>query len=58
MKKEFQHKCIECGSENVIYDPDLNEVTCNDCSTIFEELTPEEEKEEEEVSRKRVPKKH
>ena len=49
MKKEFQHKCIECGSENVIYDPDLNEVTCNDCSAIYEELTPKDEKLEEEV---------
>jgi ribosomal protein S27E len=58
MKKEFQGKCIECGSENVVYDEELNEVSCNDCGAIFEELTPKEEKEEEEVSKGRVPKKH
>lgn len=56
MKERYKHECIECGSNNVVHDRKRNQTTCNDCGAIYEDLTPEEEEREEEVSRKKVPK--
>lgn len=39
-----KNECPECGSNNVFYDKDEEQIKCNDCGAIFEELAPEEEK--------------
>ena len=56
MKKKLTSECPECGSSNVIYNKDKDQLVCQDCGIIFEELAPEDEQIEEEVSREAVPK--
>ena len=45
-KKEVIKKdeCAECGSNNVVYDKKKQQIICDDCGAIFEELAPEQEK--------------
>ncbi len=38
MKKKLMTCCAECGSSNVIYNRDNDQVRCQDCGMIFEEL--------------------
>jgi len=46
MKKKIpKNECPECGSNNVYYDKEKDEIVCRDCGAIFAELTPKEEKE-------------
>ena len=37
-------QCPECGSANIHYDKEKDEILCRDCRAIFSELTPEQEK--------------
>jgi len=56
MKTKLRQSCAECGSDNVIYDREKDQIICQDCGAIFEELTPEEEEEYEEVLEEEIPK--
>ncbi len=47
----MEKKCLDCGSANVVYDKEKEQLVCKDCGVIFEELTPEEEKKYEKVSK-------
>jgi len=50
MKKKIKkNECPECGSDNVYYDKEKDEIVCRDCGAIFAELTPKEEREFEEA---------
>jgi ribosomal protein S27E len=45
------NSCPECGSENIIYKDEEQQVICEDCGMIFEPLGSKEEEEEfEEVA--------
>lgn len=35
--------CPDCGTENLSYLDDKQQVVCRECGLIFEPLTPEEE---------------
>lgn len=37
-------ECPECGSNNVNYNKEKQQIVCKACGAIFEELTPEQEK--------------
>ena len=39
-----KNECPECGSNNVHFNEEKQQIVCRDCGTIFEELTPDEEK--------------
>jgi len=39
-----RNECPECGSSNIVVKEDTNQIICQDCGAIFEELMPEEEK--------------
>jgi ribosomal protein S27E len=41
--------CPDCGSTNIIFDPETEQLICQDCGLIFEELPPDMEKKYEEV---------
>lgn len=43
-------RCPACGSDNVRYVPEDDQLVCNDCGEVFVKLTPEEEKKYEKVS--------
>ena len=43
-------QCPECGSNNIIYKKEEDEIICKDCGMIFSELTPEQEKKFEKAS--------
>ena len=49
MKEEMKKECPECGSTNVIYDKEKDELICQDCGAVFAELTPKKEKRFEEA---------
>ena len=55
MKRSMKRICAECGSDNVIYDRERDQLICNDCGSIFEELIPDEEERYEEVFEEEVP---
>jgi len=55
MKDKLKNECPECGSTNVIYKRNEDQLVCQDCGTIFEELGPEDEEELEEVMEEKVP---
>jgi len=55
MKTKLRQSCGECGSDNVIYKRDEDQVICQDCGAIFEELSPDEEDDYEEVLEEEVP---
>jgi len=55
MKTKLRQNCGECGSTNVIYKRDDDQVVCQDCGAIFEELSPDEEEDYEEVLEEDVP---
>ncbi len=44
MTKLKKNECAECGSNNVRYNKEKQQIICGDCGVIFEELAPEEEK--------------
>ena len=44
MAKPKKDECAECGSKNVHYNEEKQQIVCRDCGAIFEELTPEDEK--------------
>jgi len=56
MKRKLRNICGECGSSNVIYNREDDQVICQDCGAIFEELSPDEEEDYEEVLEEEVPK--
>jgi len=56
MKEKLKNECPECGSTNVIYKRVEDQLLCQDCGTIFEELSPEDEEDLEEVVEEDVPK--
>lgn len=56
MKEKLKNECPECGSSNVIYNREQDQLVCQDCGTIFEELNPEDEEDLEEVADEDVPK--
>jgi transcription initiation factor TFIIIB Brf1 subunit/transcription initiation factor TFIIB len=37
-------ECPECGSKNLRYEEEKNQVICEDCGLIYEPLVPKEEK--------------
>jgi len=43
--------CPDCAGSNLVYDEAKEQTVCKDCGVIFEELTPEEEKKYEKVSK-------
>ncbi|MBW3023340.1 hypothetical protein KY308_04515 [Candidatus Woesearchaeota archaeon] len=56
MKEKLKKECPECGSEDVLYDREKDQVVCQSCGTIFEELGSEEDEEAfEEVVEEDVP---
>ena len=55
MKKKLRSSCAECGSSNVVYNREKDQLICKDCGAIFEELEPDSEKEYEEVLDEDVP---
>lgn len=36
-------ECVECGSDNVVYNARDNAVVCKDCGAVHEELPDEDE---------------
>lgn len=44
--KDFKekHECAECGSSNAIYQKGSDQIICQDCGAIFEEMEPSSEK--------------
>ena len=55
MKKKLRETCAECGSINVVYKRDADQLICKDCGAIFEELTEKDEAEYEDVLDDDVP---
>ena len=53
MKKEIlkQQICPECGSTNIRYNKEDDELVCNECGAIFAELEPKTEKEFEKAAK-------
>ena len=43
-------QCPECGSSNIIFKQDKDQIVCKDCGGIFSELTPEQQKKFEKAS--------
>jgi len=41
--------CPDCGSFNIIFDPETEQLICQDCGLIFEELPEDIEKKYEQV---------
>jgi ribosomal protein S27E len=41
--------CPDCGSGNIIFDPETEQLICQDCGLIFEELPADIEKKYEQV---------
>ena len=41
--------CPDCGSANITFDPETEQLICQDCGLILEELPPNIEKKYEEV---------
>jgi ribosomal protein S27E len=31
-------ECPDCGSDNIVFDPETEQLICQDCGSIFEEL--------------------
>ena len=50
MEMKDVKECPECGSSNIVYNEKKDQIVCNDCGMIFEELTPEQEKKFEKAS--------
>ena len=44
MTKLKKDECAECGSRNVRYNEENQQIICKDCGAIFEEMAPEREK--------------
>lgn len=46
MKEELkeQKMCPDCGSTNLRYNKETDQMVCNDCGSIFAELDPSTEK--------------
>jgi ribosomal protein S27E len=42
--------CPACGSDNVIYRKEEDELYCQDCSEVFAELSPDDESDFERAS--------
>ena len=43
-------ECPECGSKNIAYLKDKDEIVCRDCGAIFAELTKDDQKKFEDAS--------
>ena len=44
MPKPKKDECAECGSKNVYYNEEKQQIVCRKCGAIFEEMAPEREK--------------
>ncbi|MBW2968026.1 hypothetical protein KY362_06080 [Candidatus Woesearchaeota archaeon] len=43
-------ECPDCGSMNIHFDPETEQLICHDCGLLFEELPPELERRYEDAS--------
>lgn len=43
-------ECPDCGSNNIHFDPETEQLICHDCGLLFEELPPELERKYEDAS--------
>lgn len=50
MELKDVRQCPECGSNNIIYNEEKNEIICKDCGAITSQLTPEMQKKLEKAS--------
>ena len=48
-EKKRRKECVDCGSSNIIFDPETEQLICQDCGLIFEELPPDMESKYEKV---------
>jgi ribosomal protein S27E len=48
-ERKRRKDCPDCGSINIIFDPETEQLICQDCGLIFEELPPDLERRYEEV---------
>ena len=48
-ERKRRKECPDCGSGNIMFDPETEQLICQDCGLIFEELPPDLEKKYEEV---------
>jgi ribosomal protein S27E len=46
-------ECPECGSKNIRYDEEKNQVICEDCGLIYEPMAPKVEKKFEKASKQK-----
>jgi ribosomal protein S27E len=37
-------ECPDCGSDNIVFDPETEQLICQDCGSIFEELPEDQAK--------------
>ncbi len=49
-KTEKLKECPECGSDNIVYKRKEDQLACQECGAIFEELSPDDEKDFENAS--------
>ena len=42
--------CPDCGSGNILFDAEIEQVICHDCGQLFQELPPEIKKELDEIT--------
>lgn len=42
--------CPDCGSDNLSFDPESEQLHCNDCGSVFDEFEAEKRKRYEEAS--------
>jgi ribosomal protein S27E len=40
-ERKRRKACPDCGSANIIFDPESERLICQDCGLIFEELPPD-----------------
>lgn len=50
MKLKEVNQCPQCGSSNIIYSGQKDEIICKDCGAITSELTPDMQKKLEKAS--------
>lgn len=48
-ERKRRKDCPDCGSMNITFDPETEQLICQDCGLIFEELPPDMERKYEEI---------
>ena len=46
--RERRKACPDCGSGNILFDAEIEQVICHDCGQLFQELPPEMKREMDE----------